>query len=212
MRTTILWGGRIDDVSRRVLTGALRTAADEAHPVRIHAFSAAARDLFRHTLRSLPAYDKGGPRAEYFAPAARHRLPESCITESGPPKEELRAVIADLRRYTRLQPCGTLVEGSGAGGYVKEALPAILGMFDSMTDFLEQALQPLTRHIGRYAVRAFTLETRAELEELAARRMDYRMYTENLIVTQMSPRCVCVELEACLGAAAFPLSAHNTRL
>ena len=46
--TTVVWGGRIDDVSRRVLTGALRAAAD-GHSARLSAFAAAARDLFRHT-------------------------------------------------------------------------------------------------------------------------------------------------------------------
>ncbi len=42
MTTTILWAGHIDDFSRRVLTTALRVAADEGHPIRIHVFAAAA--------------------------------------------------------------------------------------------------------------------------------------------------------------------------
>ena len=48
---TILWASRIDAFWRRVLTGALRAAAGEGRPVRIHAFAAGAYELFRHTLR-----------------------------------------------------------------------------------------------------------------------------------------------------------------
>ena len=68
--TTILWSGRIDDFSRRVLAQALPVAAGEGHPVRIHAFAAAARELFRHTSQTLAPHAGGhgcGRRARHPA-------------------------------------------------------------------------------------------------------------------------------------------------
>ena len=187
MLTTILWWGRIDDLSCRLLTDALR-AVDPGHPVRIHVFAAAARDLFRHTLRTLMACLKGRPRGGCSGRSTRRR------------RDELIAAVVDLRRRTCLRPRVTLVQGPEAAASFKETLSAVLIMCDSIADFLEQVLPPLARH----TVRAFILETRAEFEELAARCMDHQLYTESLTVTQMSAKSVCVELEASLGPAGPP--------
>ena len=186
-QTTILWCRRIDDFSCRVLADALR-AGNPGQPVRIHAFAAAARDLFEYTLRTLLASHKGHHRRGCFGHSARHGL-----------REELLAAIGDLRRHTCLRPRVTLVQGAEAAGSLNGALSAVLGMRDSIADFLEQVLQPLPR--------AFVLEVRADFDDLAPRRMDHQVYTESLIVTQVSARSVCVELEACPGSA--PFNAHN---
>lgn len=198
MLTAILWWGRINDLSCRLLTDTFR-AIHPSQSVRIHAFAAAARDLFRHTLGTLLAYHKGRHRGGCFRLPSRHRLPASCIPESGRLREELSAAIVGLRNDARLRPCVTLVPAADAGGHVKDAMSAMLGMTDSMADFLQQVLPPLAWHVGRNAVRAFILETRAEIDELAV-RMDHQLYTESLTVTRMSAKSVCVELEACLGS------------
>ena len=189
--STIRWWGRIDDLSCRLLTDALR-AVDPRRPVRIHAFAAGARDLFRCTLRTLSACHSGRSRGACFGRSARHGLTESCIAESARRREELLAAIVALRSHT-------LVQGAESTGCVKEALSAVLGMCDSIADFLEQVLQPLARRIGRNALRAFVLETRAEIDELAA-RLNHQLYTESLTVTQASARSMSVELAACIGS------------
>lgn len=177
MLTAILWWGRIDDLSCRLLTDAFR-AIDPSQPVRIHAFAAVARDLFQYTLRNLTACHKGRHGAGCVGRAARRGR-----------REELLAAIGDLRNRTRLRPPVILVQGAEAAASLNKALSAVLKMTDSIADFLDQVLQPLPR--------AFVLEIRAEFDDVAPRRMDPQVYTESLIVTQVSTKSMCVELEAC---------------
>ena len=191
-QTTILWCRRIDDFSRRVLADALRVG-DPAQPVRIHAFAAAARDLLRYTLRTLITFHKGRPLGACFGHSPRHRRPPGCIPGSARRKEELHAAIGDLLSRTRLRPCVTVVQGAEAAGSLSQAVLAVVGMTDSIVDFLEQVLQPLPR--------PFVLEIRAEFDDLAPRPMDHQVYTQRLIVTRVSAKTVCVELEACPGPA-----------
>jgi len=199
---TILWCTRLDRFSRRVLAQALCAAGDERCRVRIQAFSAAARDLIRHTLRTLTAPHGGRPRGGCFPYAARDAPPDSSVPELGPGSDELFAAIGHLRNRARLRPRLTVVEGAEAAVSLQEALSALQGICGSITDFVEQVLQPLARHRVCNAVRAFVLATRAEFDDLAARLSDDGVYVQSLTVTKVSAGSACVELEASLGPAA----------
>ena len=185
---TILWASRLDGFSRRILAQAMRAAVRRRPAVRVHALAAAARDLLHDTLRTLAACHRGRP------------LRRSFISEAGPRREQLLAAIGDLRNHDLLGPRVTFLEGAEAGASLQEALSALQRMSDSFSCFLQEVLQPLSPHIGPHAVRAIILETRAEIDELAACQTVGDLYVESLTVTIMSPRSVCVELEACLGS------------
>ena len=192
MTTTILWSGRIDDFSRRVLAQALPVAAGEGHPVRIHAFAAAARELFRHTSQTLAPHAGGhgcGRRARH---PARDGPPDALISEASadlePLHEELLAAMDELRKDGHLRPRVIVTEGTEAEHFVTEALSALQGLFALLGSYLEEALQPLEPHISRDAVRAFVLENRHELDELAACCTADEVYVEALTVAELSDK------------------------
>ena len=195
--TTILWAGRLDDFSRRVLTEALRVAADEGQLVRIHGFAAAARELFRHILHGLAR------RAGYATWAA---MPDDLMAEAGagpgPWHDELLAAIDELSKAAHVRPRGIVMERADADRVVREALSALKGLFVSVGRYLEQVLQALDTPMGRGIANAFILEARRELDELAACRTVGEVYVESLTVMELGDKSVSLEVEGSLGAAA----------
>ena len=192
--TTIGWADCIDDVSRRVLTNALHAAADECCPVRIHAFATAARDLFQHTCETLTPCP------------AHHGLSRRISAETGAPHGDLLssskglAAIDHLRNDARLRPRITVTDRA-ATRLVNEALSALQELYALFGDYLEQALQPLEPLIGRDAIHAFVLETRAEVDELAACHTVGDVYVECLTITEPDDKAIRLEVEAALGVA-----------
>ena len=193
---TVLWAGRIDAFSRRVLTEALRAAADDSHPVRIHTFAAAARELFQHTLQTLAR------RAGYATWAG---MPDDLIAEADSGAEpwchELLTAIDELSRDTHVRPRVVVTDGTKADRFVREALSALQGIFTSVGRYLEQVLQALDTAMGRGVANAFILEARRELDELAACRTADEVYVEGLTVTELGGESVSFEVEGHLGAA-----------
>ena len=157
MLTTLLWGGRIDDVSRRVLMGALRAAMDEACLARLPAFAAVARDLLSSS--------KG-------------------------------------RTAARLRPRVTLTDSAEIDRLMGDTRSALHGLFAALGAYLEHALQALEPHVSRDAVRAFILETRGEVDELAACHTAGDVYLESLTVTEAGDKTVSLEVEGALGCGA----------
>ena len=188
--TTIGWAECIDAVSRRLLTDALRTAAHPDHPARLRFFAAAARDLFRHTAKTLPPHPAG------------HGLAGPLIADANALHGDLIAATCALRNACRLRPRLTVTDRAAAGRCVAQALSALHGLYASFGSYLEQALQPLEPHVTRQAVRAFTLETRAELDELAACHTVGNVYTESLTITEPDDNAISLEVEAALGGVA----------
>ena len=202
MTTTILWSGRIDDFLRRVLTHALRTAVDEEHPVCIHAFAAAARELFRHTSQTLTPHAGGrGCRRRARYPA-RDGPPDALISEASAGTEslhdELLTAIDELSKDSHLRPRVIVTEGTEAEHFVTEALSALQGLFALLGSYLEEALQPLEPHISRDAVRAFVLENRHELDELAACCTADAVYVEALTDTELGDKSESLVVEVSL--------------
>ena len=191
---TILWAGRIDDFSRRVLTGALRAAADEGRPICLNVFAAAARELFRHTLQTLAR------RAEY---ATWVGMPDDLIAEADagprPRRDELLAVIDELSKTAHVRPGVIVTERAEADRFVREALSALQGICTSVGRYLEQVLQALDTPMGRGVVNAFILEARRELDELAACRAVGEVYVEDLIITELDDKSRRLEVEGSLG-------------
>ena len=160
--TTILWAGRLDDFSRQVLTDALRDAADAGHPVRIHAFAAAARELFRHTSQTLaPRLGGRGCRRRPSHPARDGPLGTLNSEASADVEslhDDLLAVIDEFSTDSHYRPRVVVAKGAEAERFVTEALSALQGLFALIGSYLEQALKPLEPHISRGAVHAFALE------------------------------------------------------
>ena len=69
-----------------------------------------------------------------------------------------------------LRPRLTIVEDAEFDGSLQEALSALPGLSGSIGDYLEQVLRPLAPRISQDAIDALILETRRELDELAACR------------------------------------------
>ena len=200
--TTILWSGRIDDFSRQVLTDALRIAPNDGHPIRIHAFAAAARELFRHTSQTLaPRLGGRGCRRRARYPA-RDGPSDALISEASASLEslhaELLAAIDNLRKDGHLQPRAVATEGTEAERFVEEALSALQELFALIGSYLEQALQPLHPHISRDAVRAFALEMRSELDELVACHTVGEVYVEDLTITELGNESESLVVEVSL--------------
>ena len=199
--TTILWGGRIDDVSRRILTNALRATADERHPVRIHAFAAAARDLLRHTLQTLAVRRKSRARRRCFGHLNPVGVSDDLGPAAAPPHDDLLAAINDLPKVVCLRPRVTIPQGAQADGSLQEALSALRGLSDLIDNCLEQFLQPLALRIGRHAVRTFILEIRREVDELAACQTVGDVYVESLTIAEPGDKPIRLEVEGFLGIA-----------
>ena len=188
VRTTIGWADCIDAFSRRLLIGALRTAAHQHNPARLHLFAAAARNLFQHTAKTLPPHPAG------------HGLAGPSTTEANALHGDLLAASYALRNACHLRPRLTVNDRAAAGRCVPEALSALHGLYASFGCYLEQALQPLEPHISREAVHAFVLETRAEVDELEACHRLGSAYAESLTITEPGDRSVSIEVEGLLGA------------
>jgi len=187
--TTVLWGGRIDDPSRRALTAALRAATGSGRTARIHAFAAVARDLFRHAARALAA-------------RRRARAPQTCAghpTDGGPLHDGLLAAARDLREAARLGPRVTVLAGADAEDSLQDALTALQAFAASLSDYLDLVLQPLTLPISRDAIHAFILETRREVDELSACWAVGDGYVEELTVTESEDKAISLEVEGWLG-------------
>ena len=200
--TTILWAGRLDDFSRRVLTEALRVAADEGQPVRIHAFAAAARELFRHTSQTLAPHAGGRGRRRRARYPDRDGLSDALMSKASSGIEslhdELLTAIDELAKNNHLRPRVVVMEGAEAERLVTEALSALQGLFAAIGSFLERVLQPLEPHISRDAVRAFALETRCELDELAACCTADEVYVDALTVTELGDKSESLVVEVSL--------------
>ena len=192
--TTILWAGRIDAFSRRVLAEALRAAADEGRPVRLNVFAAAACKLFQHTLQTLAL------RAGYATWAGlSDGLMAEAGTGAGPWRDELLAAIDELSEAAHARPRAIVTERAEADRFVREALSALQGIFASVGRYLEQVLQALDTPMGHSVANAFILEARRELDELAACRMVDEVYVEDLIITGRGDKSVSIEVEGSLG-------------
>lgn len=197
--TTILWGGRLDDVSRRVLTDALRAAAQPPASARMHAFAVAARDLFRHATRAWAARRSYRPGRGCFVHPTPHPPALDCIPAASPLHDDLLVAARDLRSRVRLQPLVTIAQDRWARRSLQATLSALQELSDLIADYLEQALWPLAPYIGRHAVHAFIRETRREVDDLAACLAAGNVYTETLTITEPGDNTVSIEIEASLG-------------
>ena len=110
------------------------------------------------------------------------------------------AAIDALRRDARLRPRVTATDRA-ASRLVNEALSALQALYALFGSYLEHALQPLEPHISREAVRAFILETRDEVDALAACHTAGDVYLESLTITAPGDSPISLEVEASLGAA-----------
>ena len=208
--TTLGWAGCIDAVSRRLLMDALRTAAHPGNPARLPVFAAAARDLFKHTSKTLAPHPERRMRRRRAAHPARDRPSDTFIAAAGARADALhddllsssqgRAAIDTLRRDARLRPRVTLTDRAAAR-LVNEALSALQALYALFGSYLEHALQPLEPHISRDAVRAFVLETRDEVDDLAACHTLGDLYLESLTITAPGDSPISLEVEGSLGAA-----------
>ncbi|MDE0212408.1 MAG: hypothetical protein OXJ64_21320 [Boseongicola sp.] len=201
MLTTILWGGRIDDVSRRRLTDALSLAAHGGCFVRLPAFAAAARDLFRHASTAWAARHRHRVRPRCVAHPSRHPHAPDRIPAASPLHGDPLAAARHLCNLTRLRPHVTIVHGPEADHSVQTALSALQELSDSIADYLQQALQPLAPSIGRHAVHAFILETRREPRDLAACHSPGNAYVETLTLSEPRPNAVSLEVQGSIGGA-----------
>lgn len=200
--TTILWGGRLDDVSRRVLTDALRAAAQPPASARMHAFAVAARDLFRHASRTWAARRSYRPGRGCFVHSTRHVPTPNGIPPASPLHDDLLVAARDLRCHLRLQPLVTIAQDRWAHRSLQATLSALQDLSDLIADYLEQALWPLAPYIGRHAVHAFIRETRRETRELAACRAPGDVYVETLTITETRDRAFTLGAEGSLGVQA----------
>lgn len=191
----------MDDFSRRVLHGALRLSADEGHPVRLHAFAGAARELFRHVSQTLVPPSGGRCRRQSIGYPARDRPSDTVIAGTARRTDDLLAAIDHLHHTARLHHRVTVTNRATPDRFVSEGLSALQGLYDLFGGYLEQALQPFESHVSRQSVRAFVLETRAEVHALAACHTAGNLYAESLSITQPDDKSVSIEVEASLGAA-----------
>ena len=195
-----MWGARIDDVSNRLLTDALQTAAGEGQSVRLHAFAAAARDLFRHAAQMLAQRHKCRWVHGSTVGPCRDAHSDGAVAQVKPLHGELLAAIDDLRDGARLQPRVTCTKGTEAHRSLQEALSAMRELSDAIGVYLERVLQPLTPRIGRHAIHAFIRENRHKVNELAACCTDGQAYAEDLTITESDDSSVSIEIEGALGA------------
>ena len=188
--TLLGWAGRLDAFSCRVLTAALRAAAQPDTPARLPAFAAAARDLFRHTAKTLPPNPNGHPPTRARHPA-RGGPSDPCIAATDSQHADLLAAIDALRHAARHRPRLTVTDRA-------EALSALQELYALFFSYLEHALRPLEPLVTRAAVRAFILETHRELDDLTARHTLGDGYAETLTVTDSGDRVVSLDVEVSL--------------
>lgn len=188
--TTIGWPGLIDRVSHRVLAAVLRSASHGGPPVLLPVFAAAARDLFRHASRTLAPHPAvQGPGNPFIA-------------EAGPLYGDLLAAIQVLRKGARLRPRVTVTDRAQTNRLMNETLSALQELNALHGSYLEQALHPLQPHISPQAVRAFIVETRNELDDLAAVHTASGNYVETLSISEPRDNAVSLEVSASVGGSA----------
>ena len=197
--TTLGWACGLDGFSRRVLTDALRAAAHPDNTARLHVFAAAARELFRHTSKTLAPDPRGGVRRRRAACPACDRLSHPFIAEAGALHGDLLAAIDKLRNDARLRPHVTITDRAAASRFLSEVLSALQGLYALFGSYLEHALQPLEPLVTRAAVRAFILETRRELDDLATCYTIGDVHAETLTITEPGDNAISLEVEGSLG-------------
>lgn len=201
---TLVWAARLDGVSRRVLLDALRAAACQGAPARLHVFAAAARDLFRHVSKTLAPGPVQGARRRRTAWAAFHRRPLPPAlrpeTEAGTLHDRLLAAARDLRSHARLTPHVSIVQGARTDPSLQGALSALRELSDLTGDFLERVLWPLVPHMGRHAVQSVILQTRREVRRLAACHTLGDVYAESLAITRPHDRSISFQVEGSTGS------------
>ena len=209
--TTLLWAVRLDACSRRLLTDALRSAAHPAprrhavHPdpgARLPVFAALARRLFRHAVHTLPAHPGNRRRRPRAACPARGGPPDAARPTADRDAPPLLAAIHALHTAARFQPRVSLTDSAAIERLTRAALPALHGLFAALGAYLEGAFQPLEAQIGRGAIGACILETRGELEALAACRPAGGGYLERLTITAAGDTSASIEVEGWLDCAA----------
>ena len=94
------------------------------------------------------------------------------------------------------------MDSTEADRCLRGALSALQGLFSSLVSYLEKTLQLLEPHVSREALRAFVLETRHELGQLAAYCTGGDMYVEVLTLPESSDKAVNLEVEGSWGIAA----------
>ena len=197
--TTILWGGRIDDVARLMLTAALRAAIARRLRLCIPDFAVAARDLFRHAARTLAARHRARARRGCFGHPDRRARPDSFTPKAATLHDGLLAAARNLRSIASLQPDLTVVVGAEADDSLRATLSALQEVVGSMGDYLEQVLKPLALPVSREAIHAVILRAHRELNELAACRTVGDAYVERLTVTESHDNAVYLEVEGGSG-------------
>ena len=207
--STLVWAGRLDAGSRRVLADALLSAARpeplchaaQADPAaRLPVFAILARHLFRHAVHTLPPHPgerRRRPRAA--CPAGRHRPSHALAAEFGiqapPLPADLLAAVHAVESAARLQPRVTLTDSAAIERLMGDTRCALHGLLATLGSYLEGALQP---HIRREAWRAFILEMGRELDDLAACRTA-GVYVEDLSVAEWGDTATRLEIEGSLG-------------
>ena len=207
--STLVWAGRLDACSRRVLSDALRGATrpeplrHAANPdpgARLPAFAALAHHLFRHTVRSLPPDPGKRMRRPRAACPGRHRPSHALAAGPGinapPPTADLLAAVHALDTAARFHPRITLADSAAIERLMGDTRYALHGLLATLGTYLEGALQP---HIRREAWRAFIPEMRRELDDLAACRTA-GVYVEDLSVAEWGDTSTRLEVEGSLGA------------
>ena len=203
--TTLVWAGRLDALSQRILAQALRLAAYPDNPVRLQVFAALARDLFRHAVETLPPHPGNRRRRKPAGYLGRHGPSDAFIPKADTqvlhPQGDLLAAIDDLGHAARFRPHVTVADSAVIDRLMIETRSALCGLFASLGTYLEQAVKPLFPYIGRNAIHAFVLETPRELDDLAA-CSTAGAYIEGLSVTSSGGRSVGFEVEGSLGVTA----------
>lgn len=201
---TLVWAGRLDAVSRRLLLYALRAAARQGAPSRLHVFAAAARDLFRHVSKTLAPGSGQGARRQRTACAASERRPVPTAvrlgTEAVTLHNRLLAAARDLRNHARLTPHVSIVQGARTDPSLQGAMSALRELSDLTGDFMERVLWPLAPYMGRHAVEAVILQTRREVRRLAACHTLGDVYVETLAITRPDGRSVSFQVEGSTGS------------
>ena len=185
-----------------MLADALRAAAHPDNPARLRVFAAAARDLFRHAVQNLPPNPGNRTRRHRAACLARHGPPNAAIPKADsepPPLPGDLLSSSKGRTAARLRPRVTLTDSAEIDRLMGDTRSALHGLFAALGAYLEHALQALEPHVSRDAVRAFILETRGEVDELAACHTAGDVYLESLTVTEAGDKTVSFEVEGALA-------------
>ena len=199
--TSLVWSGPLDAVSRWLLAEALRRAVHPDPPARLHVFAAIASELYRHAV--VPRAWRPGNRTRHRR--VRHgplnAFAPNADSEAQCRPDDLLAAVDDLSNAADLLPRVTLTDCAAANLMTRAVLPALYSLFADLNTCLGQALQPLEPHIGPDAVRAILLETRRELDELAACHTAGDRYVESLTITAAGDKPMSIAIEGLLGPA-----------